>query len=142
MTFNMDCFMHSHTDVALPMLNFEAALCTFRDLWFKTARSDLLEDVLIQTSEAPWNEKGEPWSSEAAVPAHEVAPGEVIHRPIKCGGSLNDEMIALEVKSSVWELVANDMSNMVPGKLDDVLHKMLHNAQSGDQSVYTTMKCR
>lgn len=109
----------------------EVAFCTSHDPFFETARNDHHDYVPISAWEPAQNDESELSSGKAAVAAKEDAPSGFKRCLIESCCNENDDIIAQKVMSTVRELAANGMATMVEEALDEVLHKTLHNPQSG-----------
>lgn len=87
------------------------------------------------------HDESEQKSGEAADTANEGAPAEQEGHQIENHWTIEADVIAREVKSAIWELVANEMVTTVEEALDDFLRKTLCNARSGVRSViYNVVK--
>lgn len=93
------------------------------------------QEVVLILAWAELNKKSKPWFGEMAPATHEEATGEDYPRPMRSPRNENDDVIALEMKCTVKELVANKMATMVDEGLGPALCKTLQNAQNGVRPV-------
>lgn len=78
----------------------------------------------------------DPWSGEMAAGANDEPNVGDDNRPTESHRTKDEEVIAEEVKYTLKDLIATEMSTFIKWLLDDVLHKALHKVQSGIRSVF------
>lgn len=88
------------------MAYLEAALRTFYDPWFESARTDNSEDVTKSAWEAAWNKKNTQWTSKVAARANEELNFEPeVHEqcPITENKDMNAQKMKLILKD--WDAI-------------------------------------
>lgn len=116
----------TNPEVLQPILNHEGALHTPHDLSFESKRVDVNGDIQISAWEMVLNDESQPCREDWVAWAKEKGPGEVHSRLIESRHNEKDVVTAQEMRSSVRELVANEVVTIVEEVLDDVLRKTLH----------------
>lgn len=101
---HMNCCTHSLPDIVPPIINHEAALCTFNYQPFEIGRNDAQKNSLIQSWEAALSAERAPITAEIATAVHEEAPGDLENRPIERRRTKNGFAVEREVKSVVKQL--------------------------------------
>lgn len=113
--------------MVFPTQNCKAALPASEDPSFETARKESHDDVPIYACKTALNEEKVPITVRGVWAVHAEAPGEVYNRLFERCCNENDDMIAWEVKFTVKQLAAYELTPMVDESLNDIVRTLLHN---------------